>query len=222
MQRIFIVEDDAAIAGALARELRLRGYETACAENFADILPEVNAFGAQLVTLDLSLPYRNGYHWCRVLRESSHVPVLFLSSAADSLNMVTALDMGADDYIAKPFDLDVLCAKVQAILRRAYAYGRSSELIDLGGAMLDAGAGVIRGETSVELTRNELRILTTLLDKRGTTVSRESLMRALWKTDCFIDENTLTVNVGRLRKKLEAAGVADLIRTKKGEGYLIV
>ena len=185
--------------------------------------PEFAAFDPQLVLLDLSLPYRNGYHWCRVFRELSPVPIVFLSSAADNLNIVTAMDLGADDYIAKPFDLEVLAAKVQAILRRAYAYARPADLVDCGGGvMLDLGAGALKSEAgTVELTKNELRILQTLLAQRGRTVPRDALMTALWATDCFVDENTLTVNVARLRKKLETAGLPGLIRTKKGEGYCI-
>ena len=173
--------------------------------------------------LDLSLPYRNGYHWCRVFRELSQLPIVFLSSAADNLNIVTAMELGADDYIPKPFDLEVLGAKVQALLRRAYAYGRPADLVDCGGGVvLDLGSGVLKTASGpVELTRNELRILQTLLTRRGRTVPREDLMTALWATDCFVDENTLTVNVARLRKKLETAGLPGLIRTRKGEGYCI-
>lgn len=223
MYRIFVVEDDPVIARGVTRHLTALGYETACAEQLQDILPEFTAFAPQLVLLDLSLPYHNGYHWCRRLREVTDVPIVFLSSAADNLNIVTAMDLGADDYISKPFDLEVLAAKVQAILRRAYAYAKPADLVDCGsGAVLDLGAGVVKnGETTVELTKNELRILQTLLARRGRTVSRDTLMTALWATDCFVDENTLTVNVGRLRKKLEAAGLPGLIHTKKGEGYCI-
>ena len=185
-------------------------------------MPEFTAFAPQLVLLDLSLPFYNGYHWCRTLRQLSKVPIVFLSSAADGLNMVTAMDLGADDYIAKPFDLTVLTAKVQAILRRTYAYTKPASLLECDGAVLDLGTGCLKqGENSVELTKNELRILQTLLEQRGNTVTREALMTALWATDCFVDENTLTVNVGRLRKKLEAAGLSGLIQTKKGVGYCI-
>ena len=223
MYRILIVEDDPVIARSAARILTDRGYTAAVAEDLTDILPQFRAFDPQLVILDLSLPYHNGYHWCRRLREVTDVPIVFLSSAADNLNIVTAMDLGADDYIPKPFDLEILAAKVQAILRRAYAYAKPADLVDCGGgAVLDLGTGVVKnGELSVELTKNELRILQTLLARRGHTVSRDTLMTALWATDCFVDENTLTVNVGRLRKKLEAAGLPGLIHTRKGEGYCI-
>lgn len=222
MYRIFIVEDDRTLARSIARVLALRGYTPAVADDLTDILPGFRAFDPQLVILDLSLPYRNGYHWCRRLREISDLPILFLSSAADSLNQVTAMDLGADDYLAKPVDAELLGARVQALLRRAYAYRRAPELADCGGVPLDLGAGVLRaGSGPVELTRNELRILQALLERRGKVVRREDLMTALWATDCYIDDNTLTVNVARLRKKLEAAGVPGLIRTVKGEGYCI-
>lgn len=222
MYRILIVEDDRSLARSIARVLADRDYTPAVAEDLTDILPQFRAFDPQLVILDLSLPYHNGYHWCRRLREVSDLPILFLSSAADSLNQVTAMDLGADDYMAKPVDAELLGARVQALLRRAYAYRRAPELADCGGVPLDLGAGVLRTDTGpVALTRNELRILQTLLERRGKVVRREDLMTALWATDCYIDENTLTVNVARLRKRLEAAGVPGLIRTVKGEGYCI-
>lgn len=222
MYRILIVEDDRSLARSIARVLADRGHTPAVAEDLTDILPQFRAFDPQLVILDLSLPYHNGYHWCRRMREVSDLPILFLSSAADSLNQVTAMDLGADDYMAKPVDAELLGARVQALLRRAYAYRRAPELADCGGVPLDLGAGVLRADTGpVALTRNELRILQTLLERRGKVVRREDLMTALWATDCYIDENTLTVNVARLRKRLEAAGVPGLIRTVKGEGYCI-
>lgn len=221
MYRIFVVEDDPVIAGVVAKHLQGWGYTVACAADFQDIMPQLTAFAPQLVLLDLSLPYYNGYHWCREIRRLSKVPVVFLSSAADNLNIVTAMDMGADDFIAKPFDLAVLAAKLQALLRRSYQLGTPETALALGGgAVLDTGAGVVRGTARViELTKNEQRILQTLAEQRGRTVTREALMGRLWATDCFVDENTLTVNVGRLRKKLAEAGLAGLIHTKKGEGY---
>lgn len=221
--RIFLVEDDPVISRTVKDYLTRLGYLVTQGQNLADLTPEFTAFAPQLVLLDLSLPYHNGYHWCRVFRELSQLPIVFLSSAADNLNIVTAMELGADDYIPKPFDLEVLGAKVQALLRRAYAYGRPADLMDCGGGVvLDLGSGVLKTASGpVELTRNELRILQTLLTRRGRTVPREDLMTALWATDCFVDENTLTVNVARLRKKLETAGLPGLIRTRKGEGYCI-
>ena len=222
MYRIFIVEDDESIARSVEKLLTGRGYTVAVAGDLTDILPQFRAFAPQLVILDLSLPYRNGYHWCRRLRELSDLPILILSSAADNLNQVTAMDLGADDFIAKPFDAELLIARVQALLRRAYAYHHTPETADCGGVPLDLSAGVLRADSGpVPLTRNELRILQALLERRGQVVRRDELMTALWATDCYVYENTLTVNVARLRKKLEAAGVPGLIRTIKGEGYCL-
>lgn len=222
MYRIFFVEDDPVIARVVRQTLESWGYRVACAVDFEHILQEFTACAPQLVLLDISLPFYNGYHWCAEIRKVSSVPVVFLSSAADNMNVVMAMNMGGDDFIAKPFDLNVLVAKVQAVLRRTYAFGKPPELLECGGALLDPAAGVLKkkGKT-VELTKNELKILQLLLENKGRTVSRDALMARLWQSDSFVDENTLTVNVARLRKKLEAAGLGEMIHTKKGEGYMI-
>jgi DNA-binding response OmpR family regulator len=221
MYRIFVVEDDAVIAGAVARHLEGWGYAVRCAREFDRVLREFADFDPQLVLLDISLPFFNGYHWCQEIRKVSKVPILFLTSAGDSVNTVMAMQLGGDDLLAKPFDLSVLSAKVQALLRRAYDFGPAAKLLRCGGAVLNVSDGTLTaGGQRVELTRNEFRILQMLLERKGQTVSREALMTRLWESDSFVDENTLTVNVGRLRRKLEAAGLPDLIRTRKGEGYL--
>lgn len=220
MYRIFIVEDDPVIARVVSQALTHWGYEVRAAENFQDVAREAASWGPQLVLLDISLPYYNGYHWCEELRKLSKVPVIFLSSAADNMNIVMAMNMGGDDFIAKPFDLNVLVAKVQALLRRTYDFGAPSHLLPCAGGMLDLESSVLRmGETEVPLTRNEARILQSLAEQRGRTVSRSELMTRLWESDSFVDENTLTVNIARLRKKLEAAGAVDAIHTRKGAGY---
>ncbi len=219
--RIFIVEDDAAIAGVVARYLSRWGYTVRTAEDFQNVLGEFAAFDPQLVLLDISLPFFNGYYWCREIRKVSKVPVIFVSSASDPMDLITAMDQGGDDFIAKPFELPVLAAKVQALLRRTYDFGPPARLLSWGGGTLNAGEGTFRvGERSVELTKNEWRLLQVLLENRGRVVRREELMERLWASDAFIDENTLTVNMGRLRKKLEAAGARGRIVTKKGVGYL--
>ncbi|HIQ78848.1 MAG TPA: response regulator transcription factor [Candidatus Scatomorpha intestinavium] len=221
MYRIFLVEDDAVIASAVKRHLESWGCEVGCAADFSNVLAEFESFSPQLVLLDISLPFYNGYHWCSEIRRVSDVPVMFISAASDSMNIVMAMNMGADDFIAKPFDLDVLTAKIQALMRRVYGPGEARNVIERGGAVLDPGAGTLSaGGGSVELTKNELRILKTLMESRG-IVSRDELMLSLWKTDSFVDENTLTVNVGRLRRKLEGIGLSDFIKTKKGLGYTI-
>ena len=221
MYRIFVVEDDEVIAGAVARHLEGWGYTVRCARAFDRVLQEFADFDPQLVLLDIALPFFNGYHWCQEIRKISKVPILFLTSAGDSVNTVMAMQLGGDDLLAKPFDLPVLSAKVQALLRRAYDFGPTARLLQCGGAVLNVSDGTLTANGQrLELTRNEFRILQMLLERKGQTVSREALMTRLWESDSFVDENTLTVNVGRLRRKLEAAGLPDLIRTRKGEGYL--
>ena len=222
MYRIFLVEDDEVIAGAVKRHLEGWGYTVRCAQAFDHVLQEFAAFDPQLVLLDITLPFFNGYHWCQEIRKVSKVPILFLTSAGDSVNTVMAMQLGGDDLLAKPFDLQVLSAKVQAMLRRAYDFGPSAHLLSCGRAVLNVSDGTLTVDGQrLELTRNEFRILQMLLERKGQTVSREALMTRLWESDSFVDENTLTVNVGRLRRKLEAAGLPELIRTRKGEGYLV-
>ena len=222
MYRIFIVEDDAAIAGVIRRHLEGWGYTVRCAERFDDVLSEFAAFDPHLVLLDVSLPFFNGYHWCQEIRRVSKAPILFLTSASDNVNVVMAMQLGGDDLLAKPFDLQVLSAKVQALLRRAYDFGPSSHLLSCGAAVLNVSDGTLDAHgRRVELTRNECRILQLLLEHKGEIVSRDALMTRLWESDSFVDENTLTVNIARLRRKLEPAGLPDFIRTRKGAGYLV-
>lgn len=222
LYRIFIVEDDGVIAGAVERHLESWGYQVARARKFDAVLEEFTEFDPQLVLLDISLPFFNGYHWCREIRKTSKVPILFLTSAADNVNLVMAMQMGGDDLLAKPFDLQVLSAKVQAMLRRAYDFASAPALLSCGAAALNPANGTVTvNGRRVELTRNEGKLLQLLLEKKGRIVSRDAMMTALWESDSFVDENTLSVNVNRLRRKLEAAGLPDFIRTKKGAGYLV-
>lgn len=220
--RIFIVEDDAVIARVMREHLAGWGYTVQCAADFSNVLGEFLTFDPQMVLLDISLPFFNGYHWCTEIRKLSKVPIIFISSASDNMNLIMAMNMGGDDFLAKPFDLPVLTAKVQALLRRTYDFGESAQLLECGGAVLNVSDGTLRvnGER-VELTRNEWKILQMLLENRGKVVGREALMARLWESDAFVDENTLTVNVTRLRKKLDGTGIPDLIRTKKGAGYIV-
>lgn len=222
MYKIFLVEDDAVIAAAVERHIASWGWEARRARDFTKVLEEFTAFSPHLVLLDIGLPFRNGYHWCGEIRRLSRVPIIFLSSASDNMNIVMAMNMGGDDFIAKPFDLDVLTAKVQALLRRTYDFGAQAPLLECRGAVLDTGDNTLSySGQKLELSRNEYRILQVLLEQRSRTVSRETLMQKLWETDSFVDENTLTVNMARLRRKLEGLGLTDFIRTKKGLGYLI-
>lgn len=222
MYRIFIVEDDMTIARTLSEHLRKWYYEAEYAKDFKNVTERFIEFDPQLVILDIMLPLFNGFHWCQEIRKISKVPIVFLSSASDNMNIVMAMNMGGDDFIEKPFDLNVVTAKVQAVLRRAYAFQGAVEVIECRGIVLklnDATVNV-KGQEK-ELTKNEFRILRLLMEKAGRIVPRDEIIENLWESDEFIDDNTLTVNVTRLRKKLESLGVSDLIRTKKGIGYII-
>ena len=222
MYKIFLVEDDDAIAAAVARHIASWGWEVRRAADYTDVAGEFAAFAPHLVLLDIGLPYRNGYHWCAEIRKLSQVPIIFLSSASDNMNIVMAMNMGGDDFIAKPFDLEVLTAKVQALLRRTYDFAADTGRLEHRGAVLNLrDATLSYGEEKLDLSRNEYRILQVLLENRGRTVSRETLMQKLWETDSFVDENTLSVNMNRLRRKLDSMGLEGFIRTKKGLGYLV-
>ena len=222
MYKIFVVEDDAVIAGAVVEHIASWGWEARKAEDLTRVMEEFTAFAPHLVLLDIGLPFRNGYHWCAEIRKLSQVPIVFLSSASDNMNVVMAMNMGGDDFVAKPFDIGVLTAKIQALLRRTYDYKENLSILEHRGAFLNVESGVLtyRG-TAIDLTKNEHRILALLMKGKGQIISRERLMDALWEMDCYVDDNALTVNVGRLRKKLEANGLADFVMTKFGEGYYI-
>lgn len=222
MYRIYLVEDDETIIGALKRQLERWDYLVRAAEDFGQIAGEYQAFDPHLTLIDISLPFYNGYYWCGEIRKFSKAPIIFISSASDDMNQVMALSMGADDFIAKPFHMEVLTAKVQALLRRSYDFTGDPNILSCGAATLDLKAAALRyGEGLLELSRNELRILELLFERQGEAVSREDLMSRLWETENFIDDNTLTVNVTRLRRKLEGLGLDGFIRTKKGLGYQI-
>ena len=222
MYKILIVEDDNTISGQIGKYLARWGYETACVEDFENILSQFTAFDPQLVLLDIGLPFYNGYYWCGEIRKISQVPVVFVSSASDNMNIVMAMNMGGDDFIAKPFDLDVLTVKIQAMLRRSYDFVSQSVVLEHRGAMLNLTEAVlVYGSEKLELTKNELRILQVLMENKEKVVARDTLMTKLWESDSYVDENTLSVNVNRLRKKLESAGLSDFIQTKKGIGYRV-
>jgi DNA-binding response OmpR family regulator len=223
--KILIVEDDATIARVIADELNAWGYDARRVTDFYAVTDELTRYEPQLVLLDLSLPYRSGFYWCGEIRKLSNVPVIFISSAADNMNMVRALHQGADDFIAKPFDFAVLIAKIRAILRRSYDFAAAQgerTTREARGAVLNLAAMTLTFNGSkAELSRNEFKILEALMDAPGAVVSRHSIIRRLWDDENFIDENTLTVNVNRLRKKLESISLNDFILTKKGEGYWV-
>lgn len=222
MYKIMIVEDDEVIAKVIAEQLSAWGYEPHYLTDFSSVMPQFAAINPQLVLMDISLPFFNGYHWCSEIRKVSKVPVIFISSASDRMNIVMAVNMGGDDFIAKPFDMDVLIAKVQALLRRTYEFGANGSFLEHRGAILNTEDGVLTyNDSRINLTKNEIKILAELMENKGRIVSRDELMERLWQTDCYIDENTLNVNVARLRRKLDEAGLEGFITTKKGLGYLI-
>ena len=222
MYRILIVEDDPTITDVLERQLTKWGYLVETVTDFGGVLEQFARYDPHLVLLDISLPFYNGYHWCAEIRKVSQTPILFLSSSGDDMNIVMAINLGADDYISKPFHLEVVTAKIQAILRRTYAFGAELNVLKLGDVTLNLGdSALVYGAERVELTNNELRILQTLMESGGNVVARDRMIHKLWDTDSFIDDNTLTVNVTRLRKKLEGIGLSDFIKTKKGVGYLV-
>lgn len=222
MYRILLVEDDEGIAQAVRQAAEVWGLQVAIVEDFHDVMAEYAAWEPHLVLLDICLPFYDGYYWCSQIRKVSKVPIIFLSSAADNMNILMAMNMGADDFIAKPFDGNILIAKVQALLRRTYDFAGTQPVLEHKGAILNLGDNTLTyGETKLSLSKNEYRILRTLMESKGKIVSRERLMERLWETDSFVDENTLNVNVNRLRKKLADIGLTDYIATKFGEGYLL-
>ena len=222
MYRIFLVEDDRALALELKNQLERCGNEVRIVSDFRAVTREVRDYDPHLVVMDVMLPYQNGYYWTAELRKTSTVPIVFLSSASDDMNIVMAVSMGGDDFIAKPVEPMVLQAKVQAILRRSYELPGSASALEFCGAVLNLNDGSVRrGGEKLELTKNEFRILRTLLENRGSIVSRDALMLRLWDDDCFVEENTLTVNVARLRRKLEGLGLENVVVTRPGSGYII-
>lgn len=222
MYKILIVEDDGIIATEVGKHLNRWGYDVCRAQDFHQIIETFRQYEPQLVLMDISLPFYNGYYWCTEIRKISKVPIIFISSVSDNMNIVMAVNMGGDDFIAKPFDLDVLGAKIQALLRRSYAYNEQAVYQEHKGVLLNTLDGtLVYKDQKIELTKNEFKIMQLLYENIGSIVSRQQIMKRLWDQDCFVDDNTLTVNMTRLRKKLEEASIEDFIHTKKGLGYLI-
>jgi len=222
MYRILIVEDELVIANALKEHLSKWGYDVTYITDFKEIMAQFIRYNPQMVLMDISLPFLNGYHWCTEIRKISSVPIVFLSSAADNLNVVMAINMGADDFIAKPFDLNVLTAKIQALMRRSYSLSGQVNVMEHKGVILNISSATLAYENEkIELTKNDFKLMQILFEKAGTVVSRDSIMTRLWEDDNFVDDNTLTVNIARIRKKIEEIGLIDFIKTKKGIGYYI-
>lgn len=220
--RIFLVEDDPTIAKILQKELSSWNYEVYLATNFENIMEEFEEAAPHLVLLDIVLPHFNGYHWCQVIRRQSQVPIVFVSSKSENMDIVMAMQFGGDDYITKPIDLSVTVAKIQAILRRSYKFSAAVNQLRHGGFELNLSDSLVSyGEASIELTKTELKIMESLIRAQGSYVLRETILEQCWKGDDFIDDNTLAVNMTRLRKKLKEIGAEGMIATKKGVGYAL-
>jgi two-component system response regulator protein BraR/BceR len=220
--KIMIIEDDITIAKTIKEHLSKWDYDAIYVTDFRDIIRQFIQFQPHLVLIDVILPFFDGFHWCNEIRKISKVPVVFISSAGDNMNIVMAMNMGGDDFIAKPFDLHVLAAKVKALLRRTYSFLGQVNIIERNGAILNiSDATLTYQDRKIDLTKNDFRILQLLMENAGNVVSREEIMQRLWESDDFVDDNTLTVNITRLRRKLAEVGLKDFIKTKKGIGYLV-
>ena len=220
MHKIMLVEDDPVIRQMIKQSLEQWNFQVVVVEDFTQVLSLFVQENPHLLVMDIGLPMFNGYHWAQKIRKVSTVPIMFLSSRDQAMDIVMAINMGVDDYVTKPFDSSVLLAKIQGLLRRSYEFGTDSNLLEYQGVVLNVKTMdlVVQGQT-VDLTKNEFQILRVLFERKGAVVSREDIMQELWNSDFFIDDNTLSVNVARLRKKLEEAGLAGFIETKKGIGY---
>lgn len=223
MHKIMLVEDDRVLQEGMKKALEGWGMDVVPVMEFDRVLQRFSEEKPHLLVLDITLPLFNGYYWCQEIRKISKVPILFVSSHDQPMDIVTSIQMGADDYVTKPFDLSVFVAKVQGLLRRSYEFSAEQDGLEYGGVLLDLRSTKVhyRGKTE-ELTKNEFQILRVLMEHRDGFVSREGLMEAMWEGDAFVDDNTLTVNVARLRKKLESMGIMEFIITKKGIGYGVV
>lgn len=217
-----IVEDDEIIAKTIKQHLETWNYEVMIIDDFEHVLDVFMKYQPHLILLDITLPYYNGYYWCQQIRNKSEVPIIFISSVNENMSIVKAMNMGGDDFINKPFDLNILTSKVQAIMRRTYTFSKQLSLMTYKDLILNIFEATLSYHNIfIELTRNELKIVQLLINKHETYVSRDELMMALWQSDQFIDDNTLSVNMNRLRKKLEILNIQNLITTKKGLGYML-
>lgn len=222
MYKILMVEDDDVIVKIVSEKLNSLGYQCKAVDDLNNVMAEFIAYEPALVLIDITLPFQNGYYWCSKIRETSQVPIIFLTSKNENMDVITAINMGADDFVSKPFDMEVLLVKIQGLIRRTYEFVDNTKIIESRGAILNLNDATISYEgNTVELTNNEFKILSKLFMNKGAYVYREEIMMKLWDSDIYIDDNTLTVNITRLRKKLETIGLMDLIKTKKGIGYMI-
>lgn len=223
MYKILIIEDDKSLCNNIEEGIYKWGFDIASIENFENILEEFAKYKPHLVLMDINLPCFDGFYWCKKIRDISKVPIIFLSSRDSNMDIIMAVNMGGDDFVTKPFSMDILVAKIQAIIRRTYSYGENEgQIIECDGAILNINDGTLTyNDKEIELTKNEFKILQLLMKNKGRIISRDRIMRVLWESEYFISENTLTVNVNRLRKKLEEIGLKDFILTKRLQGYMV-
>ena len=222
MSKIFIIEDEKKIRDELSIFLKNNGYEVVTEEKFENVVEEIEKSGADLVLLDLNLPGNDGYYICKSLRKVSNIPIIIVTSKNTEIDELMSMNFGADDFVTKPYNTQILLARIESILKRVNRISKISNIFEYGKVTLDISRGMIKvNDKIVELTKNELKILSFLLERRGTIVSRDELMRYLWDSEMFVDDNTLTVNINRLRKKLEELGVSNYIETRRGQGYII-
>lgn len=222
MFKIFVVDDSKIISEKLKQWLEKWGFEAILVDDFEKVIDIFKKENPDLVVMDIALPYYDGYFWTRKIRDLSNVPIIFLSSKEDTMNKIMAMEMGADDFVSKPFEMDLLLAKIKALLRRTYDYKDNLDRLEHRGLVLDLKSmTVVFSNKSIDLSKNEFKILETLMVNKGKVVSREKLMTSLWSTDIYIDDNTLTVNISRLRKSLAGLGVDNFIKTKQGMGYYV-
>ncbi len=222
MYKVLIVEDDNIIANAIKKHLMRWEYDVRCVTDFGHVIDEFTSYNPHIVLMDISLPQYSGFFLCSQIRQISSVPVIFVSSMSDNMNIVMAVNMGGDDFISKPFELEVLTAKIQALLRRTYSFIEHTNIIECKGAILNINdMSFVYNNNRIELTKNEYRILKCLMEKKNEVVQRDEIIKKMWDDEAFIDDNTLTVNITRLRKKLDEAGLTDFIKTKKGAGYIV-
>lgn len=224
MFKIMIVEDDLKISGLVGEGLGKWGYGVYCVEDFSNTFNDFIKYEPHLVLMDINLPYFDGFYWCSRIREVSKAPIIFISSRNSNMDIIMAINMGGDDFIQKPFSMDVLLAKVSAILRRTYSYSNiDTDVIEHNGVVLNLKDDTLMyNEKKADLTKNEFKILYTLIKNNGKIISRDKIMKILWEDESFVDDNTLTVNINRLRKKLFDIGLDEFIQTRKGQGYIIL
>lgn len=223
MFKIMVVEDDIKISEIVLENINKWGYEGIAIKDFSEVFNNFIEYQPHLVLLDINLPAFDGFYWCKKIREVSKVPIIFISSRNSNMDIIMAINMGGDDFMQKPFSLEVLMTKVNALLRRTYSYtDTNTDVLEYSGVVLNIKDNTVTyNDYKEELTKNEFKILFTLMKENGNVVSRDKIMKKLWEDESFVDDNTLTVNINRLRKKLTDIGLEDFIKTKRGQGYII-